>query len=95
MWVTTTDLPPGIYFRLLFIGYFEGIDSEHNIVRRHTGESYEEFLTKLAKASGTCTPTRADLARLDRKCKKKGANDEWTQDRGGLRAEVGKWIRVS
>ena len=27
------SLPPGIYFRLLFIGYFEGIDSERGIAR--------------------------------------------------------------
>jgi transposase len=47
------------------------------IVRRDTGESYEEFLTKLAKASGIGTPTHADLARIDRKRKKKGSNDEW------------------
>jgi len=150
-------LPPGIYFRLLLIGYFEGIDSERgiawraadslalrdflgvglemappdhstisrtrrlialethravftwilqclgtaglvkgktigidattleanaalrSIVRRDSGESYEEFLTKLAKASGIGTPTRADLARIDRKRKKKGSNDDWTQ----------------
>jgi transposase len=149
-------LPPGVYFRLLLIGYFEGIDSERgiawraadslalrdflglnleeappdhstisrtrrlidldthravftwvlqvvgtaglvtgktigvdattleanaamrSIVRRDTGESYEEFLTGLAKASGIGTPTRADLARLDRKRKKKGSNAEWT-----------------
>lgn len=49
-----------------------------SIVRRDTGESYEEFLTRLAKASGIGTPTRADLARLDRRRKKKGANNEWT-----------------
>jgi hypothetical protein len=49
-----------------------------SIVRRDTGESYEEFLTKLANASGIGTPTRADLARLDRTRKKKGSNDEWT-----------------
>ena len=144
------SLPPGIYFRLLLIGYFEGIDSERGIawratdsfalrdflglalteappdhstisrtrrliaveahravftwvaqclgrvalikgrtigvdattleanaalrsmVRRDTGEGHEEFLTRLAKASGIGTPTRADLARLDRKRKKKG-----------------------
>jgi transposase len=149
-------LPPGIYFRLLLIGYFEGIDSERgiawraadsfalrdflgvgledaphdhstisrtrrlidlkthravftwvlqclstaglvkgktigidattleanaalrSIVRRDSGERYEEFLTKLAKASGIGTPTRADLARIDRKRKKKGSNDDWT-----------------
>jgi transposase len=150
------SLPPGIYFRLLLIGYFEGIDSERgiawraadslalrdflgvalnddppdhstisrtrrlialethravftwvlqclgsaglvkgktigidattleanaalrSIVRRDTGEGYEEFLTRLAKASGIGTPTRADLARLDRRRKKKGSNDQWT-----------------
>ena len=145
-------LPPGIYFRLLFIGYFEGLDSERgiawraadsltlrdfvglaldeappdhstisrtrrlidldthrevftwvlerlataglvkgktigvdattleanaalrSIVRRDTGESYQDFLTTLAEASGIKTPTRAALARLDRKRKKKGSN---------------------
>ena len=149
-------LPPGIYFRLLLIGYFEGIDSERgiawraadslalrdvlgvgladkppdhstisrtrrlidlethraiftwvlqclstaglvkgktigieattleanaalrSIVRRDSGDSYEEFLTKLAKASGIGTPTREDLARIDRKRKTKGSNDDWT-----------------
>lgn len=149
-------LPPGIYFRLLLIGYFEGLDSERgiawraadsfalrdflgvgldaappdhstisrtrrlidveahramftwvlqhlgaaglvkgktigidattleanaalrSIVRRDTGESYQAFLTTLAQASGIETPTRADLARLDRKRKKKGANKDWT-----------------
>ena len=48
------------------------------IGRRDTGESYQEFLTKLAQASGIETPTRADLARIDRKRKKKGSNDDWT-----------------
>ena len=149
-------LPPGRYFRLLLIGYFEGLDSERaiawraadsfalreflglvlpdtppdhstisrtrrlidldtheavftwmlqrladaglvrgktvgidattleanaalrSIVRWDTGESYHDFLTKLAQASGIKTPTRADLARIDRKRKKKGSNDDWT-----------------
>ena len=149
-------LPPGIYFRLLMVGYFEGLDSERgiawraadsltlrdflglgldeappdhstisrtrrlidlethrdvftwvlerlamvglvkgktigvdattleanaalrSIVRRDTGESYQAFLTTLAQASGIKTPTRAALARLDRKRKKKGSNDDWT-----------------
>jgi transposase len=150
------SLPPGRYFRLLLIGYFEGLEAERaiawraadslalreflglvlpeappdhstisrtrrlidletheavftwmlhrlaeaglvtgktvgidattleanaalrSIVRRDTGESYQEFLTQLAHASGIETPTRADLARIDRKRKKKGSNDDWT-----------------
>ena len=48
-----------------------------SIVRRDTGASYEEFLTGLAKASGIETPTREDLARLDRKRKKRTSNKEW------------------
>lgn len=149
-------LAPGIYFRLLMVGYFEGIDSERgmawraadslgiraflrialdetapdhttisrtrrlidvethrlvfvwlleilaehgllrgetigidattleanaalrSIVRRDTGEQYEEFLQRLAQESGIETPTRAQLARLDRKRAKKGCNEDWT-----------------
>jgi transposase len=148
-------LPPGRYFRLLLVGYFEGIDAERgiawramdslavrsflrvalneappdhstisrtrrlidlethravftwvqqqlvaagllrgktvaidattleanaamrSIVRRDTGESYQEFLIRLARASGIKTPTREALARLDRKRKKKTSNKEW------------------
>src|SRR5207248_9502123 len=148
-------LAPGIYFRLLMVGYFEGIDSERgmawragdslgiraflrialdetapdhstisrtrrlmdvethrlvfvwlleilaehgllrgetigidattleanaalrSIVRRDTGEQYEEFLRRLAEESGIETPTRAQLARLDRKRPKKGSNEQW------------------
>lgn len=148
-------LPPGVYFRSLLIGYFEGIDSERgiawraadsltirsflgigmdeatpdhstisrtrrlidlethqevfgwvlrliaekgllkgktigidattleanaalrSIVRRDTGERYEDFLTRLAKESGIETPTREQLVKLDRKRPKKGSNAEW------------------
>ena len=49
-----------------------------SIVRRDSGESYQEFLTQLAQASGIETPTREDLARIDRKRKNKGSNDDWT-----------------
>ena len=49
-----------------------------SIVRRDTGKSYQEYLTGLAKASGIETPTREDLARLDRKRKKKTSNTDWT-----------------
>jgi transposase len=147
--------PPGVYFRMLLVGYFEGIDSERgiawrirdslslreflgygladavpdhstlsrtrrlidvethgavfawilrvltqeglvggktlgvdsttleanaalrSIVNRKTHESYEEFLTRLAKASGIETPTRQDLARMDRHRKGKGSNQQW------------------
>jgi transposase len=149
------SLVPGVYFRLLLIGYFEGIDSERGmawraqdslalrrflglrlndrppdhstisrtrrlidlethrevfawvlrllaekgllkgqtlgidattleanaalrtIVRRDTGEGYQEFLKRLAQESGIATPTREQLARLDRKRAHKGSNDEW------------------
>ena len=128
------SLSPGRYFRLLLIGYFEGLGSERaiawraadslslraflhlatpvappdhstisrtrrlfsvetrvkttrlleanaamrSIVRRDTGEDYTAFLTGLAKASGIETPTAEDLARFDRKRKKKTSNKEWT-----------------
>ena len=150
-------LPPGIYFRLLLIGYFEGLDSERgiawraadslalrdflglglekappdhstisrtrrlidlethrpssrgscrcwrrrillkgktigidattleanaalrSIVRRDTGETYQEFLTRLATGVGhRDADAGRTLARLDRKRKKKGSNDDWT-----------------
>src|SRR3989304_1878262 len=148
-------LAPGMYFRLLLIGYFEGLDSERgmawraadslglrrflrigldeappdhstisrtrrliavethrevftwvlgglarkgllqgktlgvdattleanaalkSIVRRDSGEGYQEFLTQLAQESGIATPTREELARLDRKRTKKGSNRDW------------------
>jgi transposase len=148
-------VPPGVYFRCLLLGYFEGIDSERgidwrcndsnslklflgvpcdkpapdhstlsrtrrlidlethgevfkyilkilanhdlidgktvgvdsttleanaamrSIVRRDTGEGYQEFLTKLAKESGIETPTREDLAKLDKKRKNKASNEDW------------------
>jgi transposase len=48
-----------------------------NIVRRDTGESYEEYLKGLAQAAGIENPSREQMARLDRKRKKKGSNKEW------------------
>ncbi len=51
------------------------------IVRRDSGESCQEFLRKLAQESGIETPTREELARLDRKRKKKGSNHEWVNPR--------------
>jgi transposase len=150
------SMPPGVYFRSLLIGYFEGLDSERgiawrtadslslrkflgyaldeatpdhstisrtrrlywlethkavfrwvlkildqeglvsgrtvsidattleanaalkSIVRRDNGQSYHDYLKELAKAEGMENPTREQLARLDRKRKKKGSNQEWT-----------------
>jgi transposase len=48
-----------------------------SIVRRETGEEYEEFLRQLAKESGIETPTREQLAKLDRKRVNKGSNEDW------------------
>ena len=48
------------------------------IVRRDTQEDYGTFLTRLAQASGIETPTAEELARFDRKRKKKMSNEEWT-----------------
>ena len=42
-----------------------------------SGETYQAFLTQLAHASGMATPTRADLARLDRSRPQKGRNTDW------------------
>lgn len=150
------SLSPGIYFRLMLVGYFEGIESERgiawraadslslrrflgigldedtpdhstisrtrrlialethqkvftwvlavvaregllkgntlgidattleanaalrSIVRRDSGESYDEFLNKLAEEAGIETPTREQLAQMDRKRKKKMSNEDWT-----------------
>src|SRR3989475_590578 len=57
-------LPPGRYFRLLLLGYFEGLDSERGIAW-------------LAAESGIKTPTREALARLDRRRKKRTSNKDW------------------
>ena len=48
-----------------------------SIVRRDEGQSYDEYLKGLAQAAGVENPTREQLARLDRKRKKKGSNQEW------------------
>jgi transposase len=70
----------------LLVGKTLGIDATtleanaamRSIVRRESGDSYEEFLVGLAKASGIKTPSREALARLDRRRKNKASNDDWT-----------------
>jgi len=49
-----------------------------SIVRRDNGQSYREFLTALAQASGIETPTAEALAQFDRQRKNKSAsNADW------------------
>src|SRR5262249_5273309 len=48
-----------------------------SIVRRDTGESYNEYLERLAEAEGVNTKDAAALRRMDRKRKKKTSNEEW------------------
>ena len=74
-WVVTTLALEG-----LIQGKTIGVDATtleanaalRTIVRRDTGETYQDFLVRLAQASGIETPTRNDLAKLDRKRPKKG-----------------------
>jgi transposase len=48
-----------------------------SIVRRDTGQSYNEYVKDLARAAGLEELTREQLARFDRKRKKKASNQEW------------------
>jgi len=48
-----------------------------------TGESYEEFLRGLGEGLRYRDPTREDLARLDRKRKKRTSNKEWKSPADG------------
>ena len=70
----------------LFSGKFLGVDSstmEANaslkaIVRRDTGENYQEMLLRLAQESGMETPTKAQLIAFDKKRKGKTlSNADW------------------
>jgi transposase len=49
-----------------------------SLVRRDTGQTYDDYLRQLAEAEGIENPTKEQLARLDRKRKKKASNDDWT-----------------
>jgi transposase len=49
-----------------------------SLVRRDTGVSYDDYLRQLGQAEGIENPTKEQLARLDRKRKKKASNDDWT-----------------
>ena len=70
----------------LLNGKYLGIDAStmeanaamKSIVRRDTGETYQEMLERLAEESGIETPSRAELIASDRKRKgRKTANKDW------------------
>ncbi len=48
-----------------------------SLVRCDSGEGYEEYLRRLALESGIETPTREQLAKIDKKRKKKACNKDW------------------
>jgi len=48
-----------------------------SIVRRDTGESYREFLKRLAEAEGNEAKDAAALLRMDRKRPKKTSHEDW------------------
>ena len=60
-----------------------------SIVRRDNGQSYNEYLKELGKAAGMENPMREQLARLDRKRKKKGSNQEWKSPATRMRGSPG------
>ena len=52
--------------------------SMKSLVRRDTGQTYDDYLRQLAVAEGVENASKEQLARLDRKRKKKASNDDWT-----------------
>jgi transposase len=60
-----------------------------SIVRRDTGENYNEYLKRLAEAEGLEATDAAALRRMDRKRKKKMSNEDWESPSDG-EAEITK-----
>src|SRR5262249_54040939 len=60
-----------------------------SIVGRDTGESYNEYLKRLAVAEGVGVKDAAALRRMDRKRKKKMSNEDWASPSDG-EAEITK-----
>ncbi len=87
-WVQTRLADAG-----LFTGKTVGVDATtleanaamRSIVRRDTGETYEQFLRRLAEASAVKTPTREALARFAKrlKGKTKTSNKDWVSPTDG------------
>src|SRR3954451_5675590 len=48
-----------------------------SIVRKDTGEEYQEYLKRLLAEQGVEDPTDEDVRRFDKDRKKKGSNEEW------------------
>lgn len=77
---------PNARQEVLFVATSEISTSVHPF---YSGTGYEERLRERARASGIKTPTRKELAKLDRKRSKKGSNAEWVHP-GGPEAWSGK-----
>jgi transposase len=60
-----------------------------SIVRRDTGENYNEYLKRLAEAEGLDASDAAALRRMDRKRKKKTSNEDW-ESPSDSEAEIAK-----
>ena len=57
-----------------------------SIVRRDTGENYNEYLKRLAEAEGLGSQRRGSISRrMDRKRKKKTSNEDWESPSDGER----------
>ena len=52
--------------------------SMKSLVRRGTGQAYDDYLRQLAQSEGIENASKEQLVRLDRKRKKKASNDDWT-----------------
>jgi len=48
-----------------------------SIVRRDTGESWRQYIRRLATEEGVVAPTDEDARRLDRRRKKRVSNEDW------------------
>src|ERR1700692_3991529 len=59
------SLPPGQYFRLLLVGYFEGIDSERGIAWRAADSLAVRSFVRLALHEGA--PDHSTISRTRRK----------------------------